>query len=54
MTPYHRDSLEPTSRDNKTVVLLAETKINLHSAVSDEPKGTAIREQILLDSFMSR
>lgn len=37
----------------KQLPFLADTKINVHGAVSDESNGTAILEQTLLDSFMS-
>lgn len=50
MTPCHRDSLRSTSGEDKQ---LAQTKINLHGAVSDASKGVAILEQTLLDILMS-
>lgn len=38
----------------KQLPLLAETKISVHGAVSDESKGTATLEQILLGIFRHR
>ena len=48
MTPW-----DPPLGRLKQLPLLAETKINLHGAVSDDSKGTDILEQTLLDIFMS-
>lgn len=48
MTPW-----DPPLGRLKQLPLLAETKINVHRAVSDDSKGTAILAQTLLDIFMS-
>lgn len=53
MIPYQYDSSRSTSREIKTVTLVGRDKINLHRAVSDDSKGTAILAQTLLDIFKS-